>query len=236
MSSLSWLTSLKCSPSIISDDSSSFEIVQHWLEFIFLSPCPQRIIFSAINLVFLFTLIVLALKRLYSRFLIGRNTGSSVLDKPLLGDNSPGFRITFWFRVCYVVTALLALVYSVLSILAIKSQWNLVEILFKLLQAMTNVVILVLITHEKKFGAVSHPLPLRIYWMMSFSVVSLFTATAITRLVSNSENADPDITMDDIFSVSSFPLYMFLFITAVRNSSGISLNFKKMLMRIQDKK
>ncbi|KAI3469383.1 hypothetical protein Pfo_026046 [Paulownia fortunei] len=214
-----------------SNNSSSFSIVLHWLEFIFLSPCPQRILFSAISLVFLFTLIVLALKRLYSKFLIDRNSGSSFLQKPLLGVDSPGFRITLWFKVSFVVTTLLALAYAVLSILAfsqgVKSQWNLVEVLFKVFQAVTNVVLLVLMTHEKKFGAVSHPLPLRMYWAMNFVLVCLFTAAALTRLVSSSANVDPNLKVDDIFSLASFPLYIFLFIVAVKGSSGISLNVEE---------
>ncbi|KAL0414738.1 UNVERIFIED_CONTAM: ABC transporter C family member 14 [Sesamum radiatum] len=225
MSSVSWLTSLKCSASV--DGSSSFSTVLHWLDFIFLSPCPQRILFSAINLLFLLTLVVLVLKRLYFRFLNGRNSGSSVLEKPLLGGDSHGFILTLWFKASFVVTALLASAYAVLTILAIskgvKSQWNLIEVLFELFQMMANVVVLVLIAHEKKFGAVSHPPPLRVYWAVDFVLVCLFAATAIARLVSSSESVDLNLKLDDIFSLVSFPLYVFLLVVAVRGSSGINL-------------
>ncbi|KAL0348666.1 UNVERIFIED_CONTAM: ABC transporter C family member 4 [Sesamum angustifolium] len=225
MSYVSWLTSLECSASV--DDSSSFSTVLHWLEFIFLSPCPQRILFSAINLLFLLTLVVLVLKRLYFRFLNGRNLGSSVLEKPLLGGDSHSFRITLWFKASFVVTALLASAYAVLSILAVskgvESQWNLIEVLFESFQMVANVVVLVLIAHEKKFGAVSHPLPLRVYWAVDFVLVCLFAATAFARFVSSSESVDLNMKMDDIFSLVSFPLYVFLLVVAVKGSSGINL-------------
>ncbi|KAK4405561.1 ABC transporter C family member 4 [Sesamum angolense] len=86
-----------------------------------------------------------------------------------------------------------------------------------------NVVVLVLIAHEKKFGAVSHPLPLRVYWAVDFVLVCLFAATAIARLVSSSESVDLNMKMDDIFSFVSFPLYVFLLVVAVKGSSGINL-------------
>ncbi|KAK4425861.1 ABC transporter C family member 4 [Sesamum alatum] len=229
MSSVSWFTSVECSASVVqsSDDSSSFSTVLHWLEFIFLSPCPQRILFSAVNFLFLLILVVLVLKRLYSRFLNGQNTASSLLEKPLLGADSHGFRISLWFKALFVVTALLASAYAVLSILAIskgvESQWNLIEFLFKLFQTMANVVVLVLIAHEKKFGAVSHPLPLRAYWAVDFVLVCLFAAMAVTRLVSSSGSVDLNMKLDDMFSLVSFPLYVFLLVVAVKGSSGIDL-------------
>ncbi|KAG8369948.1 hypothetical protein BUALT_Bualt14G0066300 [Buddleja alternifolia] len=225
MPSVSWITSLECSTSIVQSSDNSASFLQ-WLEFILLSPCPQRMLYSAFNLIFLCSLIVLALQRLYSKILTNRNSGLSSLNKPLLGADNPGFRIRFWFKVSSSAIALLASSYAVLTILAfaqgVKSQWDLVEILFKLFQTMTNVVILVLFTHEKKIGAVSHPLPLRLYWATNLFLVCLLTAAAITRLVANGENSDPNMKMDDIFCLASFPIYTFLFIVAVKGSSGIS--------------
>ncbi|KAH6831928.1 multidrug resistance-associated protein 4 [Perilla frutescens var. hirtella] len=226
MSSAAWLTSLECSTSIVqsSDNSSSFSVMLKWLEFIFLAPCMQRILFLAIDLVFLLALLVLALKRLYNRFLIGRNS----LEKPLLGVDSSGLRITLWFKATFVVIALLASAYAAVSILAFSrglgSEWNVIEVSFKLLQAMTNVVFLVVIAHERKFGAVSHPLPLRVYWGCSSVLVCLFSATAVIRLVSSYENVDQDMEVDDFFSLASFPLYIFLFVVAIKGSTGISKN------------
>lgn len=189
-----------------------------------MSPCLQRILFLAIDLIFLLALFVLALKRLYNRFLIGRNS----LEKPLLGADGSGLRISLWFKVTCVVIALLASAYAAVSILAfskgLRFEWNVIEVLFKLMQTMTNVVFLVVIAHERKFGAVSHPLPLRMYWGISFVLVCLLSATAVIRLVSSWDNVDQDLEVDDIFSLASFPLYSFLFVVAIKGSTGISKN------------
>lgn len=133
-----------------------------WLEFIFLSPCMQRILFLAVDLVFLLALLVLALKRVYGRFLVGPNSNSKFLEKPLLEGSSLHSRTTLWFKVTFVVVALLALGDVIVCVLAfsrgVSFESDGVEVLFKLFQAMTNVVLLVVIAHERKFGAVSHPL------------------------------------------------------------------------------
>ncbi|CAI9771063.1 unnamed protein product [Fraxinus pennsylvanica] len=231
MSSVSWLTSHECSVSIIqsSDDSNAFSVVLHWLEFIFLSPCPQRILVSSIDLLFLLTLLALVIQRLYSRFSTNGNSGST-LSKPLIGADTRDFRVTVWFKVSFIVTVLLALSYVVLCVLSfihgVQSQWDLVETLFKLVQAMTHIGILILLAHEKKFRAVSHPLPLRIFWILNFVVMSLISAAALTRLFSTDGNKNQEMKVDDAYSLASLPLYGFLFIVAVRGSSGIRLNIE----------
>ncbi|KAL8481532.1 hypothetical protein ACS0TY_027874 [Phlomoides rotata] len=225
-SSMPWLTSLECSASMLesSHKSSSISVILNWFEFIFLAPCSQRLLFSAINLVLLLMFIVSALKRVYSRYL-GRNSSPSLIEKPLLEGVSLRFRADLWFKVSIFVVVVLALAHSVLTILAlnqgIKVAWNLVEILFNLFQVITNVVVLVLLVHEKKFGAVSHPFVLRTYWASSFILAFLFSATALTRLVSVS---DQILRADDIFSSISFPLYVYLLIVSIRGSTGISTN------------
>ncbi|XP_057772118.1 ABC transporter C family member 4-like [Salvia miltiorrhiza] len=227
MSSLSWLTSTDCSISTAqSSDSSSFSMILRWLEFLFLSPCTQRILFLAIDLVLVLALLVLAFKRVYRRFLVGRDSSSNFLEKPLLGADSCSLRlrVTLWFKVTIVVITLLALSHAAVCVLAlsrgVRSEWNGVEVLFDLFQAMANVVLLVVIAHERKFGAVSHPLPLRMYWGCSFVFVVLIFATALIRVVSN-KDVGQDMEVDDMLSLVSFPLYSFLFIVAIKGSTGI---------------
>lgn len=225
MSSVSLLTTLECSASTVQCSHDSITLALRWLEFVFLSPCPQRILSSVVDVVFLVTLTVLAIS-LYSRFLADRNSGSSSLAKPLLGTETTDSKISLWFKVSFGVTALLSLGYFVLSILALSqgvgSLWDLVEVLFRLFQSLTNVLVLFLMSRERKFGAVSHSLPLRTYWGVNLIVASLFTAAALVRLLFHSQNVDPNVKVDDVFSLASFPLYAFLFIVAVKGSSGIS--------------
>lgn len=97
------------------------------------------------------------------------------------------------------------------------------ESLFWSFQAVTQVAILVLVAHEKKFGAVYHPVSLRIYWGVSMILVALFAAAGITRLVTVGKNMDPEMRIDDIFSIASLPVYAFLFVAAIRGSSGIKV-------------
>lgn len=228
MSSPSWLTSLECSTAIIPSTESSSLVSKAilWLQFIFLSPCSQRALFSAIDLLFLFVLIVLAVRKLCSRFFTDNDSGSSI-DKPLLEGQRPRFAATLWFKLPLVATAILGVYYVVVCVLAFTgsahSRWYYVESLFRLFQAVTQVAILVLVAHEKKFGAVSHPASLRIYWVVSMVLVALFAAAGVTRIITVGKKMDPDVRIDDIFSIASLPVYAFLFIVAIRGSSGIKV-------------
>ncbi|MCE3215722.1 ABC transporter C member 14 [Datura stramonium] len=221
----SWLTSLDCSVSSFqSSDNSSFVFAIGWLKFIFLSPCPQRILLLSVDLLFLFILLILAVKKLSSRF-IKNGSSTSSLNKPLLGEERPQFRVTFWFYGSLVVTALLSITYSVLCILAfsqgVQSRWEMAEAFFRLIHAVTCVSIFVLIVHEKRFAAASHPMPLRVYWAMSYVIVLLFVVTAIIRLFFSGYNGDLNMKMDDMVVLVSLPLYVYLLIVAIRGSSGI---------------
>lgn len=218
----SWLTSLNCSVSSIqSSNNSSFLL--GWLKFIFLSPCPQRILLSSVDLLFLLILFILGVKKLCSRF-IKNNDDEISLDKPLLGTERPQFRVTFWFYGSLLVTAFLSITYTVLCILAftqgIQSGWEIAEAFFRLIHAVTYLAIFVLIVHEKRFAAVSHPMALRVYLGMSYVVVFLFAITAIIRLFFTG-NSLAVLKMDDIVVLVSFPLYVYLVVVAIKGSSGI---------------
>ncbi|MCE3214721.1 Multidrug resistance-associated protein 4 [Datura stramonium] len=222
----SCLTSLECSVSSIqsSDNPSFLLIATRWLKFIFLSPCPQRILLSSVNLLFLFILLILAVKKLSSRFIKNENSTSS-LDKPLLGEERPQFRVTFWFYGSLLVTALLAITYSVLCILAfsqgVQSGWEMAEAFFRLIHAVTYLSIFVIIVHEKRSAAASHPMPLRVYWEMSYVILLLFAITAVIRLFFSGYNLVLSMRMDDIVVLVCFPLYLYLLVVAIRGSSGI---------------
>uniref|UniRef100_A0A2N9IBK5 ABC-type xenobiotic transporter n=1 Tax=Fagus sylvatica TaxID=28930 RepID=A0A2N9IBK5_FAGSY len=96
--------------------------------------------------------------------------------------------------------------------------------MFLLAQAITHIAIIILLAHEKKVEAVMHPMFLRIYWMANFFLACFVAVSAITRFISIYErNLDPNLRMDDIFSLVSLPLSTFLFIVALRGSSGISV-------------
>lgn len=91
---------------------------------------------------------------------------------------------------------------------------------FWLIQAVTHIVIAVLIAHEKRFRAETHPLSLRIYWTVNFVVISLFATSGIIRLVSSQGS---NLIWDDIVSIVAFPLSIVLLVIAIRGSTGITL-------------
>lgn len=226
MSSSSWLTSPSCTLLPVDSSSSTPELIIQWLRFILLSPCPQRLLVSALDSLFLFFLLAFAAHKLYSRFYSRANTSSSI-TKPLLQDKDSDYRITFWFKLAFLVTTLLAISYTVLGILAFTqtnnlSSWKQIEALFRLFQAITNIVIVILMIHEKKFKSSKHPLSLRIYWITNFVIATLFAASAIVRLITvGEEKLELSLRIDDIFSLVNLPLSVFFFVISIKGSSGI---------------
>lgn len=228
MSSPSWLTSPSCTLLAIDSSSSSStpQLIVQWLRFIFLSPCPQRVLLSTLDLLFLLSLLAFVAHRFYSRFTSNTNSNSSI-TKPLLQEKDSDYRVTLWFILPLLVTALLAIAYTVLGILAftqtnLASSWRQIEALFRLSQAIANIVVVALMVHEKKFKASKHPLSLRIYWIANFVLACFFAASAIVRFVTVGEEwLELSLRIDDIFSLVNLPLSVFFFVIAIKGSSGI---------------
>ncbi|KAF5202715.1 ABC transporter ATP-binding protein/permease VMR1 [Thalictrum thalictroides] len=225
-SSLSWITSHSCSSSTIhtSGDKSPLSLIFQWVGFIFLSPCPQRILFASIDLLFLFILLVFAVQKLCSRSRFRDNPDAPII-KPLIRNNRAHVSTTFLFKLTLILTALLAISQVVLCVIAFtkasQSSWELKEALFRLVQAVTYSTIAILIAHEKKFQAVEHPMTLRIYWAVNFVIVALFCVSSVIRLSSIKENQDLELKIDDIFSLVNIPISVILLFVAVRGSTGI---------------
>lgn len=182
---------------------------------------------SSISLLFLLALLVFALQKLFSRlFSQGNGQPNSNLNKPLIGSNNTAahLRTTLRFKLSIVVTGLLSLCYIVICVLAFTrttdSTWKIADGVFWLVQAVTHIVIAVLIAHEKRFRAETHPLSLRIYWIVNFVVISLFATSGIIRLVSSQGS---NLILDDIISIIAFPLSILLLVIAIRGSTGITL-------------
>ncbi|PHU21968.1 ABC transporter C family member 4 [Capsicum chinense] len=219
----SWLTSLSCSTSSLqsSDDSA---IVIRWLRFIFLSPCPQRTLLSSIDVLLLLTFMVFALQKLYSK-LRSNDHSNSGIDKPLIAHNRVSVTTNLWFKLSLIFSAILAISSIVLCILVLggssESPWKVIDGLYWSFQAITHVVITILIAHEKRFRAVSHPMSLRVFWIANFVVMSLLFGSGVTRLISFKE-IDPNLRMDDISSLVAFPISVFLFIVAIKGSTGVA--------------
>lgn len=174
----SWLTSPSCSTLDIDSSSPTAFLTVQWLRFLLLSPCPQRLILSAIDFIFLLTLSAFAAVKLYSRFSSPHSSSSST-TKPLLHEKHFEHKVTFLFKLTFLVTTLLLAAYTVLGVLAFTqtslSSWTVIEALFRLFQAVANMVVVILLVHENKFKASEHPFSLRMYWIGNM-VVSCFFA------------------------------------------------------------
>ncbi|XP_027166717.1 ABC transporter C family member 14-like [Coffea eugenioides] len=224
MSSPIWITSLSCSASVVqsSEDSTVSAFVQ-WLRFLFLSPCPQRALSSSIAILLWIAFLVFAIQKLWSRFST-KHELSSNLSKPLIESSTPPLRANLWYKLTLIATVVLALSSLMLCILAFnggnQGSWRVVDGLFWLLQALTNVVITVLILHEKRFKAVTHPLSLRVYWTAIFIIQVLFVTSALIRIISARET-DSVLRLDDIVSITVFPFLIILLIVALKGSTGI---------------
>ncbi|GMQ00076.1 hypothetical protein CsSME_00047304 [Camellia sinensis var. sinensis] len=99
---------------------------------------------------------------------------------------------------------------------------KLVDGLFWLIQAITHVTITILIVHERRFQAVSHPLPLRIYCVANFIIISLFSVSGVIPVISI-EELDFVLRLDDMISFISFLLSIVLLMVGIKGSTGITM-------------
>ncbi|KAK4766985.1 hypothetical protein SAY86_014736 [Trapa natans] len=226
--SSSWATSLSCSAT----GSSSSSILPR-LTFFFLSPCPQRALLTFIDGLFLLLLLFFALQKLFSRLRVSSHGGLSLdISKPLIENHrlsSPRKRVVISasFNISLAVSTVLAFSYTIICIWTFSSglelPWKLVNAFFWLAQAITHAAIAVLLLHEKRFEAKTHPLSLRVYWVAGFIIIAIFTVSSITRLVTAGEASNENLLIDDIVSIASLPLSLILLIAAVRGITGISV-------------
>lgn len=219
-----WLTSLTCS-SYTTESSSFLQSLSYWFSFIFLSPCPQRVLFSSVDLLFLLVLLVFYLRKYFSRSASYVNTSLSI-TRPLLFEKDNTHKVTLFFHFPFFVTILLAISYVVFTILTFthtsQTSWKLIEALFRGFQAITNVVVVLVMMNEKKVKETKHPLSLRIYWAVNLVLSCLFVAPAIYRLASiGFGNLEFNLRIDDVFSIVNLPVAVYLSFVAVKGSSGI---------------
>ncbi|XP_042034677.1 ABC transporter C family member 4-like [Salvia splendens] len=213
MSASSWITTLSCSSSVAG--SSPLQ----WLRFIFLSPCPQRALISALHILFL---IVLSAHKLYSRFSTTRHS----ITTPLINSKNDIVRTNIWFKLVLLVSLLVAISSSVFCILAISKthelSWKTVDGLYWLIQAITYLVIALLVVHEKRCRASKHPSTLRAFWTVQFAVLALFFASGLTRLISFQESG-AELRADDIGSIFVFSLSIVLLAAGIRGATGVEV-------------
>ncbi|CAL1414820.1 unnamed protein product [Linum trigynum] len=245
-SSSSWLSSLTCDPggSIqVDHSSSSSSSPLQWLRFILLSPCPQRLMLSSLDTLFILLLCIFALYKLFTTLFSARRRrqhvngdfSDSTVDKPLLQSSGPDVVTTdVWFKVALAATAVSAACSVVPCILAFTGggteaessppgYWKLLNGVCWLIQAVTHLIVAVLIIHERRFRAIRHPLSLRIYWVLNFAVAALFASSGIFRLVAGGDDSS-NLIADDVVSIIAFFVSIPLLAVAVRGFTGVGVS------------
>ncbi|KAJ4750017.1 ABC transporter C family member 4 [Rhynchospora pubera] len=206
----SWLTSFSCNPS-----QNSIHSLSQWLGFIFLSPCPQRLLISVVDVVFILALLVIfSLKKL----LPSHARGNTEAEKPLLRrpTNNGLTRATLPFYLALLVSSFLTIFFLVLVVVSIIYKCSSLEITFLALQSLSYLLSTALISHEKRFSATKHPISIRLFWISNFAFTVLFSISSIIRLASSSSILPNDI-LTLVTLVISAPLPLF----AITGSTGI---------------
>ncbi|KAI3749264.1 hypothetical protein L2E82_19871 [Cichorium intybus] len=218
----SWMISISCSSSsVVAADASGISFALQWLAFIFLTPCPQRALLSSIDVLFLLVLFFFAIQKLYSRFTSNRSTNGN--EEPLIPKSRVVVSTNVWFKLSLLVTSILAVLSIVSSILAFtRNPQVLIDGICWVIQAVTFLVITVLIIHEKRFQALTHPLSLRVFWVVNSIVIALVASSGIARLISGTRNTTLSKS-EDIISLISLPFSVFLLILSITGSTGITV-------------
>ncbi|KAI7735010.1 hypothetical protein M8C21_016190 [Ambrosia artemisiifolia] len=224
-SSSSWVTSVSCSSTSVipQNTSGASSLILQWLRFIFFSPCPQRALLSTVDLIFLFTLFVFAVKKLCSRHI----SNISHVNEPLIAKNKVTVTTNVWFNLSLFVTTVLTVVFTVTSVLGFVDNtqsysWKHIDGICWLIQAFSFFIVTVLIIHEKRFEAVTHPISVRVFFGANFVVIALFSCSGIIRLVSGTRNASL-LEFDDVVSVISLPFSGFLLVLSITGLTGITV-------------
>ena len=206
---------------ISNSEATSFS---EWLRFFFLSRCPQRALSSTIDFAFLLVLLFVSVRRLGRRGHRG-NQNPSDLRKRLIEEHRPETVSTnLLFKLSLILSSLLSLSSACLFGLSAVNytRWTLDESLFLASKAFASLGVVILIAHEKRFGARTHALSLRLYWVASFLASSLLAASAILSFA-NYGSEEPELFPDDIFSLAAFLVSLFLLYGGITGKTGIVL-------------
>ncbi|XP_062225217.1 ABC transporter C family member 4-like [Phragmites australis] len=219
-----WLSTTACSPPPPSHS------IPGRLAFLFLSPCPQRALLAALDLLFLLAALSLALRARLSR---RPTTGSSLdfhyhareplLDKPTTTTTdqprprSGGFRHGLALAAS-TAHAAVSLVLLVLALLRLRGRtvWVAAECAFLAAHAVAHLAATGVIAAEKKAAVRAHPVHLRLFWLGTGAFAALFSGGAAARYAAG-EPLVPDDPLAFAWLALSLPLLYF----SVTGSTGL---------------
>ncbi|KAF2932969.1 hypothetical protein DAI22_04g042000 [Oryza sativa Japonica Group] len=223
-----WLSTTACSPPPPS--SSSFSLSDR-LAFLFLSPCPQRVVLGgAVDLAFLLAVVFVAVRARLSRSRregIANGNGDHAEEEPLLAKPSVvaavppppprgGLRhaLALAASVCFAAASLVLLVLAV--VLLPRTAWLAAECAFLVAQFVAHLAAVGVVVAEKAAAARSHPAHLRLFWAGTAALAALFSGSAAARYAAR-EPILPDDAVAFAGLVMSLPLLYF----SVTGSTGL---------------
>nr|CAB3486518.1 unnamed protein product [Digitaria exilis] len=201
-----WLLTTSCTP-----PSSS---LAGTLAFLFLSPCPQRALLAAVDILFLAACLVLLALRL------GSSSPSRAPERePLLqrvpkppSPSPPRFRYTLALAASSVFAAgSVVLLVLILLLLPLTTPWRVVEPAFLISHALAHAVAAWTVVSSRRAAPSSPPAKhLRVFWLATALCAALSSASAATRL------ADASLILpDDVISFAALLLSLPLSYVAV---------------------
>ncbi|GJN31916.1 hypothetical protein PR202_gb20371 [Eleusine coracana subsp. coracana] len=189
-----------------------------WAEFVFLSACSQRALLSAASIAFLVTLLCLAGAKLVSRWRRQAGQLNGAESKLLLEHGEPAVvRVGAGYVVALATSSVLALFYAVLLLLSAVTRRDGTEAAFLALQCLAHGAAAGVVAHEKRSRAATHPLTLRLYWLVAPALTALL---AVIRLVASTTAAM--LLPDDALAVAALVLSLPLPLLAISGATGIT--------------
>ncbi|KAM3372809.1 hypothetical protein ACQJBY_019610 [Aegilops geniculata] len=218
-----WLATTACSP----DPLSSASLPDRFA-FVFLSPCPQRALLAALDLLFLLAALALSLRaRLLHRRAQHHSEDEPLLAKPAPSAEAPARARGRGFRHRLALGASSALAAGSLLLLALAflllpakghggAAWAAVQRAFLAAQLLAHLAAAGTVAAEKPGAARAHPPHLRAFWLATALLAALFSGSAAARFVVG-QPVIPDDPVAFAGLVLSLPLLYF----AVDGSSGL---------------
>ncbi|KAM0850576.1 hypothetical protein ACQ4PT_052987 [Festuca glaucescens] len=201
-----WLPTPECSPPQSGSTADT-------IAFLFFSPCPQRALLGAIDLLFLLASFVLVLRR---RRGSGADDGKTAEREPLLSLTTPMFRVTTGhYAVALGASAVTSAASTVLLALAAfllqPAAWRTAECAFLAAHSAAHAVAAWTVASSDKRAA--HPPPhLRVFWIATALGAALLSASTAIRFSAHSPLFPDDVLALPAF-LTSLPL-AFIAVTA----------------------
>ncbi|KAJ1270321.1 hypothetical protein BS78_06G045100 [Paspalum vaginatum] len=190
------------------------------LAFLFLSPCTQRALLGAVDLVFLAACVVLLARRRRRRGAPRAPAppeGEPLLQKPSHPPPPPLVRYVLALGASTVFAAASVVLLALALLLLPSTPWRAAEAAFLAVHAVAHGAAAWTVASSRRAGAApdAHPAHLRAFWLATALVALLFSASAVVR------GADGSLLFpDDILALASLLVSLSLAYVAVTGFTG----------------